>query len=107
MNTKLLRSGLRALSTLVAICGVAALPASSIGAASAGSYSIGWHNISSGAVTRAHSSCYRLSGSIGQATVTPGIVMSTNYTLFSGFWTAAPIAVQDQIFFDGFEDCKQ
>jgi hypothetical protein len=63
--------------------------------------------MASGGVVRARNSCYRLSGTTAQATVTPGIAMGSTYTLFTGFWSAAPIANRDQIFFDGFEDCKQ
>jgi hypothetical protein len=87
--------------------GTAALPASSIGAQTGGGYTLNWHAIVSGGVVRSRNTCYRLSGTTAQVTVTPGITMGSTYTLFSGFWSAAPIANRDQIFFDGFEDCKQ
>lgn len=89
------------------VMGTAALPASGIGAQTGGGYALNWHDVASGGVVRARNSCYRLSATTGQATVTPGITMGSTYTLFSGFWSAAPIANRDQIFFDGFEDCKQ
>jgi hypothetical protein len=107
MTKKFLRTGLRAVSATALICGAAALSASSVGAATAGGYSIHWHAFVSGGIVRARSPCHRLSGVVAQAAVTPGITTSTNYTLFSGFLAAAPIVEQEQIFFDGFEDCKQ
>lgn len=97
----------RMLGALAIVTGTAALPSSGIGAQTGGGYALNWHAVASDGVVRARNPCYRLSGSIGQATVTPGITIGSTYTLFSGFWSAAPIANQDQIFFDGFEDCKQ
>ena len=97
----------RAASVFAIVAGSAVLPASGVGAQAGGPYDIKWHVIASGGIVRARNSCYRLSGTTAQATITPGITMGTNYTLFSGFWSAAPIANRDQIFFDGFEDCKQ
>ncbi|HMM57106.1 MAG TPA: hypothetical protein PKD77_05875 [Rudaea sp.] len=94
-------------SFLAVVAGAAGLPASGISAQAGGPYDINWHVIASGGVVRSRNPCYRLSGTTAQATVTPGITMGTTYTLFSGFWSAAPIANRDQIFFDGFEDCKQ
>ena len=97
----------RVASIFAVVAGSAVLPASGISAQASVSYALNWHAVASGGVVRARNSCYRLSGTTGQATVTPGITMGTTYTLFSGFWSAAPIANRDQIFFDGFEDCKQ
>lgn len=97
----------RAASVFAIVAGFAVLPASGVSAQAAASYALNWHAVASGGVVRARNSCYRLSGTTAQATVTPGITMGTTYTLFSGFWSAAPIANRDQIFFDGFEDCKQ
>lgn len=95
----------RVASVFVIVAGSAMLPASGISAQAGGPYDIKWHAIASGGVVHSRNPCYRLSGSIGQATVTPGITMGSTYTLFSGFWSAAPIANQDQIYFNGFEDC--
>ncbi len=95
----------RATVAVALAAGTIVLPSSGI-SAQTGGYVLNWHAIVSGGVVRSRNPCYRLSGSIAQATVTPGITFSTGYTLFSGFWSAAPIANQDQIFFDGFEDCK-
>ena len=97
----------RMAGVIAIVLGTTALPASGIGAQTGGGYGLNWHAVVSGGVTRARNSCYRLSGTTGQATVTPGITMGSTYTLFSGFWSAAPIANRDQIFFGGFEDCKQ
>lgn len=115
MYTRHLRANLRAdwvwrMAGVVAIAlGTAALPSSGIGAQAGGGFGLNWHSVVSGGVVRSRNPCYRLSGTIAQATVTPGTVSNptgSNYMLFSGFWTAAPTVGQDQIFFDGFEDCK-
>jgi len=97
----------RVASVFAVVAGTAVLPASGISAQAGGPFDVKWHAIASGGVVRARNSCYRLSGTAAQATVTPGITMSSTYTLFTGFWSAAPIANRDQMFFDGFEDCKQ
>ena len=113
MHMRLLRAKLRmrwlwrTAGVLAIVMGTAVLPASGIGAQTGSGYALNWHTVVSGGVVRARNSCYRLSGTTAQATVTPGITMGSTYTLFSGFWSAAPIANRDQIFFDGFEDCKQ
>ena len=96
----------RVASIFAVVAGSAVLPASGISAQAGGPYSIKLHAIVSGGVVRARNSCYRLSGTTAQAMVTPGITMGSSYTLFTGFWPAAPIAGQDQLFFDGFEGCK-
>lgn len=103
-----LRSGSlwRATVAVALAAGTIVLPSSGISAQAGGGYGLNWHTVVDGGVVRSRNPCYRLSGSVAQATVTPGITMSPSYTLFSGFWSAAPIANQDQIFFDGFEDCK-
>lgn len=98
------------MAALVAVVtGTAALPSSGIGAQAGGGYGLNWHAVVSGGVVRSRNSCFRLSGSVAQATVTPGVVSNptgSKYMLFSGFWSAAPTVGQDQIFFDGFEGCK-
>lgn len=96
----------RAAIVFAILAGSAVLPASGISAQAGGPYSIKLHAIVSGGVVRARNSCYRLSGTTAQAMVAPGITMGSSYTLFTGFWPAAPIAGQDQLFFDGFEGCK-
>ncbi len=96
----------RAIIAAVGIASASVVPSSGSGAQAAGGFAIGWHATVSSGVLRARNSCYRLSGSTAQAIVTPGIIMASTYTLYSGFWAAAPIAGQDEIFFNGFEDCK-
>ncbi|MGH8041424.1 MAG: hypothetical protein ACREPN_05200 [Rudaea sp.] len=96
----------RAVIAAAGIAAVSVVPSSRAGVQSGGGYAVGWHATVAGGVLRARNSCYRLSGSTAQATVTPGITMGSTYTLYSGFWAAAPIAGQDEIFFNGFEDCK-
>lgn len=114
MQIKLLGASLRSrlLSRAAAVVALAAgtimLPSSGISSPTGG-YVLNWHAIVSGGVVRSRNPCYRLSGSVAQATVTPGVVSNptgSKYMLFSGFWSAAPTVGQDQIFFDGFEGCK-
>jgi hypothetical protein len=65
-------------------------------------YSINFYVISSGG-SDLHNSCYRLSGTVGQAA--PGYSSADIYFLIAGYWQAAPTAVSDEIFFSGFEGC--
>lgn len=65
-----------------------------------------WSSITAGGIAHLRSSCYQLSGSISFVSK-PGILYGdAAYTLFTGFWVAAPIFGQDEIFFNGFEECK-
>jgi hypothetical protein len=81
---------------------VAAIPWSYSNAQSGPAYSIDFHVISSGG-TRLHNSCFVLNGAAGQAV--PGYSSGGFYSLLAGFWPAAPVVQQDQLFFDGFEGC--
>jgi hypothetical protein len=99
------RRAWRALGAAILVFGTAVAAWANDHAMAADSYVLRWQTIVSGGVMRSHSSCYEISGAIAQPVVTPGISMSSSYTLFSGFWSAAPIANQDKIFSDGFEDC--
>lgn len=76
-------------------------------AQSAPTYAIDWHLISSGGTTlvggTSRSSCFIVNGSVGQ--VAPGYSSGGLYSLYAGFWTAAPTMRTDEIFFDGFEGC--
>jgi len=69
-------------------------------------YSIDFHTISSGG-SSLRNSCFRLTGTVGQAA--PGYSSTTSgaplYSVYAGFWSAAPVATSDEIFFTGFEDC--
>lgn len=103
------RSLWRATVAATLAAGMIVLPSSGISAQAGGGYGLNWHTIVAGGVVRSRNPCYRLSGSVAQAAVTPGVVSNptgSNYMLFSGFWSAAPTVGQDQIFFNGFEDCK-
>jgi len=64
-------------------------------------YSIDFHTITGGGIALA-STCYRLSGTIGQAA--PGYSSGSTYSLIAGFWTAE-VAASDEIFFNGFQGC--
>jgi len=66
-------------------------------------YSITRAVFSSGGSTRAHSTCYALSSSSGQA-VAGGPIGGGTYSAFAGFW-AQPPATQDSVFSGGFENC--
>jgi hypothetical protein len=65
-------------------------------------YSIDFHVFSSGG-SALHNSCYRVTGTIGQAA--PGYSSGSTDSIYAGFWAAAPVAGLDQLFFSGFEDC--
>lgn len=81
---------------------VTALPWSDGHAGTTPTYSIDFHRISSGgSALRSH--CYRLAGSVGQAA--PGYSSGSTISIVGGFWLAAPIEDQDQMFFNGFEGC--
>jgi hypothetical protein len=79
---------------------------SDIRAGVAVAYSIDFHTISPGGSTL-RNSCFVLSGTVGQ--VAPGYSNTTSgaptYSVYAGFWSAAPVAGMDEIFFTGFEDC--
>lgn len=74
-----------------------------------GGYTLSWSSITAGSITHIRSSCYTLSGSIGfQSAPNNSSIFngSAGYVLYSGFWWSLPIAYTDEIFFDGFEECK-
>ena len=95
---QLVRSALSA----VALAAIAVLPWSGGNAQSGPAYRIDYHYISSGG-TRLRNSCVVLNGTAGQTS--PGYSSGGVYALLAGFWTAAPVTSQDQLFFDGFEGC--
>lgn len=109
MQMKRLRGGWR-MRWMGRTAALAAIVAGAVASPSSGSgYGLNWHATVSGGVARARNPCFHLSGSVAQPTVTPGVISNPSgaqYMLFSGFWSAAPIAGRDEIFFDGFEDCK-
>ncbi len=90
-----------ALATL-AFAAVAAVPWSDSRAGTAPTYSIDFHRIGSGG-SALHGNCFHLAGTVAQAA--PGYSSGSTISILAGFWLAAPIAGQDQIFFNGFEGC--
>ena len=69
-------------------------------------YSIDFYTISpSGSTLR--NSCFVVTGTVGQSA--PGYSSTTSgpptYSAYAGFWSAAPTAGLDEIFFTGFEGC--
>jgi len=70
------------------------------------SYSIDFHTISAGGNTL-RNNCFSLSGTVGQAA--PGYSTTTSgmptYSVYAGFWSAAPLTGLDEIFFTGFQEC--
>lgn len=73
-------------------------------AASAGGvYALDGHVIAGGGVSRAHSACFDLSGTIGEATA--GMASAGSHAVVSGFW-AAPVGHPDEMFKSSFEDCQ-
>ena len=81
-----------ALGLLGALPGAQALPL----------YSIDFHALGSAANVLANS-CFRLSGSISDPA--PGFSADVSYSLYAGFWAAAPGPATDELFFYGFEGC--
>ena len=65
-------------------------------------YSIDIHAFGSAASVLANG-CFRLSVSISDPA--PGYSANGTYTLYAGFWAAAPGAGADEVFFYGFEEC--
>ena len=104
---KSLRVGL-ALPVLVALwsASILAMPWSDTPAETAATYSIDFHTISSGG-SSLRNSCFRLTGTVGQTA--PGYSSTTSgtptYSVYAGFWSAAPTTGLDEIFFNGFEAC--
>jgi hypothetical protein len=69
-------------------------------------YSIDFHTISAGGGNALRNSCFGLSGTVGQAA--PGYSSTSDgstYSIYAGFWSAAPATGLDEIFFTGFEEC--
>jgi hypothetical protein len=92
----------RSTLTVAALVAVAAIPWSDSNAQSGPAFSIDYHVITSGG-TRLRNSCFVLSGTAGETS--PGYSSGGVYALLAGFWPAAPVVNQDQLFFDGFEGC--
>jgi hypothetical protein len=88
----------------IAMVGVCALPWSDSRAQAtlATPPAIDFHIVSAGGKAL-HSSCFRLSGTLGQTA--PGYLSGTSNSLIAGFWSAAPTTGLDEIYFNGFEDC--
>lgn len=100
------RLGGRALVMAAAIACACVVPAGN-GRAETNPYRLAFGSISASSVSHARSSCYQLSGSI--SFISPPQILygtSSSYVLFTGFWVAAPTAEQDQLFFNGFEECN-
>jgi hypothetical protein len=96
------RRVVRVVFAAMALSMVTAIPWSDSNAQAGPAYSIDYHYISAGA-NRLHNSCFVVSGTVGQPV--PGSSFGSGYSISAGFWAAAPIAGQDQLFFDGFERC--
>ena len=96
------RRFVRVVFAAMALGVVAAIPWSDSNAQAGPAYSIDFHYISAGSKSLGNS-CFKVSGTLGQPA--PGFSFGSGYSISSGFWTAAPVAGQDQLFFDGFERC--
>jgi hypothetical protein len=66
-------------------------------------YSIDFQVISAGG-TSLKSSCFRLSGTVGQPV--PGYSSGNIYSLIAGYWQPAAATGSDEIFYNGFEGCS-
>lgn len=108
------RRGKPALRTTLAAAVLLAAGVQSIPAAHAqtsGPYSLNWSTVSvnGGGIAHLRSQCFILSGSIDfQSAPNNTSIFYGNggYTLYSGFWWTTPISNLDEIFFDGFEECR-
>jgi hypothetical protein len=65
-------------------------------------YSIDFHVITGGASAMRSTTCYGLSGSVGQTA--PGYSSASTYSIVAGFW-AGEVSASDSIFYNGFEGC--
>ena len=92
----------RSVVTAAALISVAGIPWSDSVAQSGPAYRVDFHVIHAGG-RRLHNSCFVLNGAAGQAG--PGYSSGGFYSVLAGFWSAAPVVQQDQLFFDGFEGC--
>jgi hypothetical protein len=87
---------------IVLLAGIGLVPRSDV-RAQAASPSINFHFVGAGEHPRKNS-CFRLAASVGQTA--PGYASGSTNSLVAGFQAAAPTASeQDQLFFNGFEDC--
>lgn len=87
---------------VAAACALVIAMPSSDSRAQAPAYSIDFHVITASA-KRARNNCFILRGTAGQAA--PGYSSGGGYSILAGFWSAAPLQGQDEIFFDSFEEC--
>lgn len=97
------RLGLRVLAATALAC-VVTVPWSDTRAQPTSPPSIDFHRISSGG-SALHNSCYRLSGTVGQAAPGYSSANTGEYSVLAGFWSAAPTTGLDEIFFNGFGGC--
>ena len=91
----------RRVVALSALAGIAFLPWPN-SRAEATSPAVDFHVISAGGASL-HNSCFRLSGTAGQAA--PGYSSNASDSIVAGFWSAAPTLRLDEIHFNGFESC--
>jgi hypothetical protein len=95
---------------LIFVSSLLAIGAWSVARAQAApSFSINWHVISSGGTNlssgnMSQSSCFIVNGTLAQAA--PGYSSGGIYSVYAGFWAAAPTVNTDEIFFNGFEGCS-
>jgi hypothetical protein len=67
-------------------------------------FAISQHQIASGGISRAHSDCFDLSATLGQAAI--GVSSGGAFDLVAGFWATQTSAGTDSIFNESFEDCQ-
>lgn len=95
------RTALR-LALAVIFGAVITIPWADSGAQASPAYSIDLHVISA-AGKRTRTSCFILNGTAAQTA--PGYSSGSGYSVLAGFWPAAALAGQDEIYFDSFERC--
>lgn len=95
------RASVRLLAAAFLVAGVCAMPHSDV-RAQASPPAIAFHFIGAGEHSRSNF-CYRLSASVAQAA--PGYSSGSSNFIIAGFQAVSQTVIQDEIFFNGFEDC--
>jgi hypothetical protein len=102
MSLHRLRPRARLVASALALAALAGAGPSATRAGTTPTYSIDFHVITAGGSAMRSSTCYGLSGTIGQPA--PGYSSANTYSIVAGFWTGG-VSASDEIFFNGFEGC--
>jgi hypothetical protein len=92
------RQRARVAASALAVAALVAMPTR----AGTPTYRIDFHVITAGGSAMRSTTCYGLSGSVGQTA--PGYSSASTYSIVGGFWTSETSA-SDDLFYNGFEGC--